>query len=72
MVLRVTHTEHDGFESFSWKSRIAPGGHRRPLFADLSTKSHCTALKAEKHSSLSAAISARKLERKKVSSCMQF
>lgn len=71
MDLRVTHIEHDGFESFSWKSRIAPGGHRRPLFADLSAN-HCTALKAEKHLSLSAAISARKLERKKVSSCMQF
>lgn len=36
----------------------------KPLFADLSAN-HCTALKAEKHSSLSAAISARKLERKK-------
>lgn len=65
MDLRVTHIELDGFGSFSWKSRIAPEGHYRPLFADLSTN-HCTALKAKKHSSLSVTVSSIKLERKKV------
>lgn len=71
MGLRVTHTERDGFGSFSCKSRIAPEvivGHSLLTY---STK-HCTALKAKKHSSLSAAISAIKLERKKVFSSMQF
>lgn len=71
MNLRVTHVEVDGFGSFSWKSRIAPGGHCRPLFADLSTY-HCTAIEARKHSSSSAVISTIKLERKKVSSPVQF
>ena len=56
MRLRTAHLEGDGFECFRGTSRMAPGGHRWLLFADLSTLNHCVAVQAKKHMTLFAIV----------------